>query len=145
MQTNTPAARATAVRTHRRSGRNAGFAGVTGQHGIGVDQAKPVGAAECGRHRSRHRVGFVARPVALQFTAAITAESSQLFMLVRSSIFAPGNAATISSNMGPENDFAATVVSMVETLKPFAALARSATLLRNTTASIDFVANAICD
>jgi hypothetical protein len=33
---------------------------------------------------------------------------------------------------------------MVETLKPSAALATSAALLRSTTPSIDFMANAIC-
>ena len=58
---------------------------------------------------------------------------------------APGNADVISSNIGPEKVFSATVVRMVETPNSFAALATSAALLRSMTASIDFVANAICD
>src|SRR5713226_2845135 len=51
----------------------------------------------------------------------------------------------ISSNMGPEKVFSATVVGMVATLKIRAALARRAALFRSTTGSIDLVANAICD
>src|SRR5262249_62105092 len=69
----------------------------------------------------------------------------QLFMLVRSMNFAFGKAALISSNMGPEKVFSATVVGMVVTLKIRAALATNAALLRRATGSIDRAAKAICD
>src|SRR5215471_12207273 len=85
------------------------------------------------------------RPLPMRLTSAITALSSQVFMLVRSKNLAFGNAALISSNIGPEKVFSATVVGMVETLKIRAALATSAALLRRFTGSIDLVANAICD
>src|SRR4051812_27528460 len=71
--------------------------------------------------------------------------SSQVFMLVRSITSAPGKAPLISSKIGPENVFSATVVRMVEALKPAAASATMAALLRRVTASIDLVAKAICD
>ncbi|MCY1310673.1 hypothetical protein D9M70_608910 [compost metagenome] len=51
----------------------------------------------------------------------------------------------ISENIGPEKVFSATVVRMVETPKPAAAWATKAALLRSSTASIDLVANDICD
>ncbi|MNG24659.1 hypothetical protein D3C85_1653920 [compost metagenome] len=66
-------------------------------------------------------------------------------MLVRSITLCSGNTALISSKIGPEKLFSATVVRMVETLKPRAALATSAALLRRVTASIDLVAKDICD
>jgi hypothetical protein len=56
-----------------------------------------------------------------------------------------GKAALISSKMGPEKVFSATVVGMVDALKIRAALATSAALLRSTTRSMDLVAKAICD
>jgi hypothetical protein len=51
----------------------------------------------------------------------------------------------ISSNIGPEKLFSATVVRMVEAPKPAAECATSAALLRSVTASIECVAKAICD
>jgi hypothetical protein len=51
-----------------------------------------------------------------------------------------------SENIGPEKLFSATVVRMVETPKPAAALATRAALLRSVRwPSIDLVAKAICD
>jgi len=50
-----------------------------------------------------------------------------------------------SENIGPEKLFSATVVRMVETSKPAAALATRAALVRSRLASIDLVAKAICD
>src|SRR5215210_461217 len=71
--------------------------------------------------------------------------SSHVFMLVRSITSAAGKASLISSKIGPEKVFSATVVRMVETLNPEAASATIAALLRRVTASIDLVAKAICD
>src|SRR5258708_2326436 len=81
----------------------------------------------------------------MRLTSSMTAASSQVFMLVRSRSFALGNGLVTSSNIGPEKLFSATVVRIVETLKPAAAFATRPALLRRLTASIDFVANAICD
>src|SRR5580658_8505334 len=92
-----------------------------------------------------HRPARTIRLLPIRFTSSITALSSQVFMLVRSKYLALGKAALISSNIGPEKDFSATVVGMTDTLKIRAALATSAALLRNVTRSIDLVANAICD
>lgn len=85
------------------------------------------------------------RPLPISLTRAMTPASSQVFIEVRSSIFWPGKARPISSNIGPEKLFSATVVRMVEAPKPAAAWATRAALLRSWTASIDFVAKAICD
>src|SRR4029077_8202654 len=85
------------------------------------------------------------RLLPMRLTSAMTALSSHVFIEVRSKNFDFGNADRISSNIGPENDFFANVVGMTETLKILAAFEMSAALLRRTTASIDFVANAICD
>src|SRR5580704_2724947 len=92
-----------------------------------------------------HRPARTIRPLPMRLTSSITALSSQVFMLVRSKNLAFGKAALISSNIGPEKVFSATVVGMVDTLKIRAALATSAALLRSVTGSIDLVANAICD
>src|SRR5580692_6464050 len=75
----------------------------------------------------------------------MTCASSQVFIEVRSSMSWAGNALLISSNIGPEKVFSAIVVRIVETLNSRAALATRAALLRRVTASIDLVANAICD
>src|SRR5205807_1043368 len=96
-------------------------------------------------HTDVQRPASTIRPLPIRLTSSITALSSQAFMLVRSRNFALGKAALISSNIGPENDFSATVVGIADTLKIFAALEISAALLRRVTASIDLVANAICD
>src|SRR5580704_2552485 len=96
-------------------------------------------------HTDVHRPARTTRALPMRLTAAITALSSQVFMLVRSKNFALGKAALISSNMGPEKVFSATVVGMVETANIPAALATRAALLRSTTGSIDLVAKAICD
>src|ERR1700743_2369288 len=96
-------------------------------------------------HTDVHRPASTMRLLPIRFTSSMTALSSQVFIEVRSKNFALGKAVLISSNIGPENDFSATVVGMTETLKILAALATSAALLRNVTASIDLVANAICD
>ncbi len=66
-------------------------------------------------------------------------------MEVRSNSFWPGNASVISENIGPEKLFSATVVRMEETPKPAAAWLIRAALVRRLTASIDLVANDICD
>jgi hypothetical protein len=63
--------------------------------------------------------------------------SSHVFIVVRSKYLAFGKAVLISSNMGPEKVFSATVVGIVETLKIRAALTTRAALLRRTTGSID--------
>src|ERR1700733_9105025 len=81
----------------------------------------------------------------IRLTSPMTAASSQVFIEVRSKNVAPLKAVLISSNMGPEKVFSATVVGIVETLKILAALATSAALFRSTTGSIDLVAKAICD
>src|SRR4029077_5839069 len=85
------------------------------------------------------------RRLPMRLTSAITALSSHVFIEVRSKNFVFGKAARISSNIGPENVFSATVVGITETLKMLAAFEIRAALLRRATASIDFVANAICD
>src|SRR5260370_1859229 len=95
-------------------------------------------------HTDVHRPHSTMRPLPMRLTSAITALSSQAFMLVRSRNLLFGNACLISSNIGPENDFSATVVGITDTLKMRAELAPSTALLRNVTASIDFVANPIC-
>src|SRR5580692_10632177 len=84
-------------------------------------------------------------PLPMRLTSPMTAASSQVFMLVRSKYFAFGKAVLISSNIGPENVFSATVVGMKDTPKIRAAFATRAALLRNATGSIDLVANAICE
>src|SRR3954464_4968930 len=76
---------------------------------------------------------------------SITRASSHVFIVVRSITLALGCAALISWNLGPEKVFSATVGRMVGTLKMRAAWATRAALLRSMTASIDRVANAICD
>jgi hypothetical protein len=63
------------------------------------------------------RPAITIRLLPMRFTSWITALSSQVFMLVRSKNFALGKAALISSNMGPEKVFSATVVAIVATLK----------------------------
>ena len=73
----------------------------------------------------------------MRLTSATTALSSHVFIEVRSMNFVFGNADRISSNIGPENDFSATVVGITETLKMLAAFEISAALLRRSTASID--------
>src|SRR5215475_15861432 len=92
-----------------------------------------------------HSPASTMRPLPMRLTSAMTALSSQVFMLVRSKNLALGKAALISSNIGPEKVFSATVVGITDTLKILAALATSAALLRSMTGSIDLVANAICD
>src|SRR5580704_1234254 len=92
-----------------------------------------------------HSPARTIRDLPMRLTSAMTALSSQLFMVVRSMNLALGKAALISSNIGPEKVFSATVVGIVATLKTRAALASSAALFLKMTASIDLVANAICD
>ena len=55
------------------------------------------------------------RLLPMRLTSSMTAASSHVFMLVRSRSFAFGKALVISSNMGPEKLFAATVVRIVGT------------------------------
>src|SRR6266478_6296998 len=85
------------------------------------------------------------RLLPIRLTSSMTDPSSHVFILVRSRSRVLGNALVISSNIGPEKLFSATVVRTVGTLKPAAAFATRAALLRRLTASIDLVANAICD
>ena len=85
------------------------------------------------------------RPLPMRLTSLMTFSSSQVFIDVRSMAAWPGKAALISSNMGPEKLFSATVVRMVGTLKPAAAWATRPALLRSTTGSMDLVAKAIWD
>src|ERR1700758_2517098 len=85
------------------------------------------------------------RSLPIRLTSLITLVSSQVFMEVRSIVFWLGKAEVISSNIGPEKLFAATVVRIVGTLNPAAAREISAAFDRRLTASIDLVANAICD
>src|SRR3954465_5561195 len=92
-----------------------------------------------------HRPAKTRRFLATWLTRSATRGASHGFMLVRSMTSASGKASLISSKIGPEKVFSATVVRMVETLKPAAAFATIAALLRSVTASIDLVANAICD
>src|SRR5882757_3770710 len=96
-------------------------------------------------HTEVQRPASTTRPLPIRLTSSITALSSQVFMDVRSKNLALGKAALISSNIGPEKVFSATVVGIVDTLKIFAALEMRPALLRNSTASIDLVAKAICD
>ena len=96
-------------------------------------------------HTPVHRPDSTMRFLPIALTLAMTASSSQVFMEVRSSSFSPGKASVISENMGPEKLFSATVVRMVETPNPAAAWATRAALLRRFTASMDLVANDICD
>ena len=70
---------------------------------------------------------------------------AQTAIVVRSIVLCSGSARVISEKMGPEKVFAATVVRIVETPKTRAAFATRPALLRSAIASIDFVANAICD
>lgn len=79
------------------------------------------------------------------FTSTAMRGSSQVFMLVRSMTLCSGKTDLISSKIGPEKLFSATVVRMVETLNSLAALATRAALLRRVTASMDLVAKDICD
>lgn len=81
----------------------------------------------------------------MRFTSSITGWSSQVFIEVRSNTVWPGKIAGSSGNIGPENDFSATVVSSTGTLKPFAPLLINDTLLRSAEMSMVWVANAICD
>src|SRR5206468_286749 len=71
--------------------------------------------------------------------------SSQVFMVVLSITSTSGKTLLISSKIGPEKVFSATVVRIVETLNSLAALLTSAALLRKEMASIDLVAKDICD
>src|SRR5271163_3458033 len=96
-------------------------------------------------HTEVHNPASTIRFLPIRLTSPMTAASSQVFIDVRSKNFAPLNADLISSNIGPEKVFSATVVGIVETLKILAAFATSAALFRRTTGSIDLVAKAICD
>src|SRR6218665_800176 len=96
-------------------------------------------------HTLVHRPASTMRDLPISLTRWITAASSQVFIEVRSSSAWPGNGAVTSSNIGPLKLFSATVVRMVETPKPAAALATRAALLRSVVASIECVAKAICD
>src|SRR4028118_363995 len=96
-------------------------------------------------HTEVHRPERTIRDLPISLTRWMTAASSQVFIDVRSSRCPSGNAPVISSNMGPEKLLSATVVRMVETPNSAAAFATSAALLRSMTASIDLVANDICD
>ena len=96
-------------------------------------------------HTMVHSPANTRRSLPIALTTLMTLASSQVFIDVRSMSSWPGKASVISWNIGPEKLFSATVVRMVGTLKPAAACEISAALLRNTTASIDFVANDICD
>ena len=75
----------------------------------------------------------------------MTAASSHVFIEVRSSIAWPRTASVISSNIGPENVFSATVVRMVERRNPRRRAATRRRCCAAATASIDLVAKAICD
>ncbi len=81
----------------------------------------------------------------MALTCAAMRGSSQVFIDVRSITSAPGKASSTSSKNGPENDFSATLVTIVETPNSLAALATRAALLRSSTMLVDCVANAICD
>src|SRR3954452_11247364 len=96
-------------------------------------------------HTEVHSPANTMRSLPMRLTSSITAASSQVFIEVRSSSFWSGKGTVISLNIGPEKLFSATVVRTVDTLKPAAALAISAALLRSRVVSIDFVAKAICD
>ncbi len=96
-------------------------------------------------HTEVHRPQKTRRDLPRRLTSWMTAASSQVFIEVRSNNFLFPNGSVTSENIGPEKLFSATVVRMVGTLKPAAALATSAALLRSRTASIDLVAKAICD
>src|ERR1700733_2554018 len=96
-------------------------------------------------HTEVHRPARTIRLLPIRFTSPITASSSHVFIVVRSKNFALGKTALISSNMGPEKVFSATVVGIVATPKILAALATRAALFLSMIGSIDFVANAICD
>src|SRR5258707_14322021 len=96
-------------------------------------------------HTEVHRPESTMRDLPMRLISAMTFPSSQVFMLVRSRALAFGKAVLISSNIGPEKVFSATVVRIVDTLNTLAALATSAALFRKATGSIDLVANAICD
>src|SRR5262249_58686654 len=95
-------------------------------------------------HTDVHKPANTMRPLPMRLTSWMTALSSQVFMLVRSKNFAFGNAVLISSNMGPEKVFSATVVGMVVTLKMRAAFAANAALLRRAAGSVDRTAKANC-
>src|SRR5271169_2520587 len=92
-----------------------------------------------------HRPASTTLLFPIRLTSPMTAASSQAFIDVRSKNFAPLKTVLISSNIGPEKVFSATVVGIVDTLKTLAAFVTKAALFRNTTGSIDLVANAICD
>src|ERR1700712_3491163 len=92
-----------------------------------------------------HRPHSTRRCLSMRLISAITAASSQVFIDVRSNSFWPGNGSVTSENIGPEKLFSATVVRIVGTLKPAAALATSEALLRSAIASMERVAKAICD
>src|ERR1700744_1318684 len=96
-------------------------------------------------HTEVHRPARTMRLLPISLIFLITAASSQVFIDVRSSSAWPGNGSVTSLNIGPENVFAATVVRMVGTLKIAAARAASPALLRKVMASIEWVANDICD
>src|SRR5271154_4695297 len=96
-------------------------------------------------HTEVHKPARTIRPFTIRLTSSFTALSSQQIIMVRTKNYVFGNGALISSNMGPEKVFSATVVGIVETLKILAAFATSAALFRRTTGSIDLVAKAICD
>src|ERR1700688_2614437 len=92
-----------------------------------------------------HRPARTMRVLPIALTLAMTFASSQVFIEVRSIRAWPLKALVISSHIGPENVFSATVVRIVETLNPAAAAEMRPALLRSTIASIDLVAHDICD
>ena len=96
-------------------------------------------------HTDVQRPASTTRPLPISLTRATTASSSQQFIDVRSIIASWGKGFVTSSNMGPEKVFSATVVRIVDAPKPAAALATRPALLRRSTASIEWVAKAICD
>src|ERR1700742_3589689 len=91
------------------------------------------------------RPANTSRSLPIRLISLMTFSSSQVFIEVRSIIFWPWKVSTISVNIGPEKLFSATVVRIVGTLNPTAAAETSAALVRKLTASIDLVANDICD
>src|SRR5271155_728049 len=92
-----------------------------------------------------HSPARTTRLFPISLTLAMTFVSSQAFMDVRSIIGWLGKAPVISSYIGPEKVFSATVVCMVETPNPAAVWEIRAALLRSITASIDLVAKDIWD
>src|SRR5260370_35730774 len=90
-------------------------------------------------HTLVHRPAKTTRPLPISLTRLAMRASSHVFIVVRSMTSTFGNTGRISSYIGPEKVFSATIFRIVGTLNSPAAFSPSTQLFRTITAAIDLV------